>query len=141
VESLKEKARRRHVGDVVFVLGHRQHIPEILAGSDLVVDASYAGLGLTGSLREALAVETPVIGTNLEGMPELITDGETGLLVPPRNPDALAQAILRVVENPTRAKAMARAGRKHVEARFSTVVKVERTEALYRRLLAARGIA
>ncbi len=139
--SIKDKAGRRGLGEVVFVLGHRHDIPEILAGSDLVVDASYAGLGLTGSLREALAVETPVIGTSLEGIPELIADGETGLLVPPRNPDALAQAILRVIENPTRAKAMARAGRKRVEARFSTAIKVERTEALYRRLLSERGIA
>ncbi len=60
-------------------------------------------------------METPVIGTRLEGIPELVTDGETGLLVPPRNPEALAQAMLRVVENPSRAKAMARAGRKRVE--------------------------
>jgi glycosyltransferase involved in cell wall biosynthesis len=138
IASTMDKARQRGIGDVVTVLGHRHDIPEILAGSDLVVDASYAGLGLTGSLREALAVETPVIGTNLEGIPELILDGETGLLVPPRNPDALAQAILRVVENPTRAKAMARAGRKRVEAHFSLTAKVERTEALYRRLLDAR---
>lgn len=135
IASLMDKARRRGVGHVVSVLGHRHDIPEILAASDLVVDASYAGLGLTGSLREALAVETPVIGTSLEGIPELITDGETGLLVPPRNPDALAQAILRMIENPTRAKAMARAGRKRVEAQFSMAIKVERTEALYRRLL------
>jgi glycosyltransferase involved in cell wall biosynthesis len=141
IVSMTDKARRRGLGDVVRVLGHRHDIPEILAGSDLVVDASYAGLGLTGSLREALAVETPVIGTNLEGIPEMISDGETGLLVPPRNPDALAHAILRMVENPTRAKAMARAGRKRVESRFSTAAKVERTEALYRRLLAARGTA
>jgi glycosyltransferase involved in cell wall biosynthesis len=140
IASMKDKAGRRGLADVVFVLGHRHDIPEILAASDLVVDASYAGLGLTGSLREALAVETPVIGTSLEGIPELITDGETGLLVPPRNPDALAQAILRVIENPTRAKAMARAGRKLVEARFSTAIKVERTEALYRRLISERGI-
>jgi glycosyltransferase involved in cell wall biosynthesis len=140
IVSTMDKARRRGLGDAVFVLGHRHDIPEILAGSDLVVDASYAGLGLTGSLREALAVETPVVGTDLEGIPELITDGETGLLVPPRNPDALAQAILRAVENPTRAKAMARAGRKRVERQFSTATKVERTEALYRRLLEARGI-
>ena len=125
----------------VFVLGHRRDVPEILAGSDLVVDGSYAGLGLTGSLREALAVETPVIGTNLEGIPELIADGETGLLVPPRNPEAMAQAMLRMVENPTRAKAMARAGRKVVEARFSTAIKLERTLALYRRLLEAQSIA
>ncbi len=136
-----EKAGRLGLDRVVTVLGHRRDVPEILAASDLVVDASYAGLGLTGSLREALAVETPVIGTNLEGVPELIADGETGLLVPPRNPEALAQAILRVLENPTRAKAMARAGRKRVEAGFSTAIKVERTEALYRRLLARAGRA
>jgi glycosyltransferase involved in cell wall biosynthesis len=141
ITSTMDKARRRGLDGVVSVVGHRHDIPEILAASDLVVDASYAGLGLTGSLREALAVETPVIGTALEGIPELVSDGETGLLVPPRNPDALAQAILRVIENPTRAKAMARAGRKRVEAQFSTAVKVERTEALYRRLLAERGIA
>jgi glycosyltransferase involved in cell wall biosynthesis len=141
IASTMAKARERGLGGVVSVLGHRHDIPEILAGSDLVVDASYAGLGLTGSLREALAVETPVVGTNLEGMPELISDGETGLLVPPRNPDALAQAILRMVENPTRAKAMARAGRKRVEARFSTATKVQRTEALYQRLLGERGVA
>jgi glycosyltransferase involved in cell wall biosynthesis len=139
IVSMLDRARRRGLDGIVFVLGHRHDIPEILAGSDLVVDASYAGLGLTGSLREALAVETPVIGTSLEGIPELITDGETGLLVPPRNPDALAQAILRVVENPTRAKAMARAGRKRVERQFSAAIKVERTEALYRHLLDTRA--
>jgi glycosyltransferase involved in cell wall biosynthesis len=139
ITSTLHKARQRGLDGVVFCLGHRHDIPEILAASDLVVDASYAGLGLTGSLREALAVETPVIGTRLEGVPELITDGETGLLVPPRNPDALAQAVLRVLENPTRAKAMARAGRKRVEAQFSMTVKIERTEALYRRLLESAG--
>lgn len=138
IASTMEKARARGIDGVVSVLGHREDIPEILSGSDLVVDASYAGLGLTGSLREALAVETPVIGTRLEGVPELIADGETGLLVPPRNPEALGQAILRMVENPARARAMARAGRKRVEAGFSTAAKVLRTEALYRRLLEER---
>jgi glycosyltransferase involved in cell wall biosynthesis len=138
VVSMRDRAFRRGIGESVHVLGHREDIPEILAASDLVVDASYAGLGLTGSLREALAVETPVIGTNLEGHPELILEGETGSLVPPRNPDALAQAILRMLENPTRAKTMARAGRKRVEAHFSMIQKIQRTEALYERLWAAR---
>jgi glycosyltransferase involved in cell wall biosynthesis len=141
IRSMMDKARARGLGAAVTVLGHRRDIPEILAASDLVVDASYAGLGLTGSLREALAVETPVVGTCLEGIPELIADGETGLLVPPRNPEALGQAVLRMLENPTRAKAMARAGRKRVEARFSTAIKVKRTEELYARLLAGRGAA
>jgi glycosyltransferase involved in cell wall biosynthesis len=138
IPQLRDQAFRRGVGEAVSVFGHRQDIPEILAASDLVVDGSYAGAGLTGSLREALAVETPVIATDIEGHPELIVEGETGLLVPPRNPDAMAQAILRLLENPTRAKTMARAGRKRVEAHFSMAQKVQRTEALYQRLLAAR---
>ena len=141
IVSLGDKARARGIGDAVTVLGHREDVPEILAASDLVVDASYAGLGLTGSIREALAVETPVIATDLEGMPELITDGETGLLVPPRNPEAMAQAMLRVLENPARAKAMARAGRKRVESQFSLSAKLDRTEALYTRLVGAAGRA
>ena len=138
--TLQDKAAARGLAGRVFAWGHREDIPEILAASDLVVDASYAGLGLTGSVREALAVETPVIATDLEGMPELIADGETGgFLVPPRNPEALGQAILRMLDNPARAQAMARAGRKRVEANFSLTAKLERTEALYRRLVAERA--
>jgi len=138
--TLQDKAAARGLAGRVFAWGHREDIPEILSASDLVVDASYAGLGLTGSVREALAVETPVIATDLEGMPELIADGETGgFLVPPRNPEALGQAILRMLDNPARAQAMARAGRKRVEANFSLTAKLERTEALYRRLVAERA--
>ncbi len=135
---MRERAAARGLSEAASVFLHREDIPEILAASDCCVDASYAGLGLTGTLREALAVETPVIGTDIEGNPELIRDGETGLLVPPRNPAALAQAILRMIENPGRAKEMARAGRRLVEAQFSTRAKVERTEALYARLLTDR---
>lgn len=135
---LREKAAARGLADRMLILSYREDIPEILAASDVCVDASYAGLGLTGSLREALAVETPVIGTEIEGNPELITDGMTGYLVPPRDIDALARSILRMVEDPDHAKVMARAGRKRVEAEFSLAAKIDRTEALYRRLLAAR---
>jgi glycosyltransferase involved in cell wall biosynthesis len=138
-DALHEKARTRGVDGVVRVLGYREDIPEILAASNVTVDASYAGVGLTGSLRESLAVETPVIGTAIEGIPELIQERVTGLLVPPRDPRALAGAILSLIENPTMAREMARAGRKRVEELFSTRAKLERTEALYRRLLAERA--
>lgn len=138
-EALYDTARAAGLDGVVRVWGYREDIPNILAASDITVDAAYAGAGITGSLRESLAVETPVIGTDLEGIPELIQDGETGLLVPPRNPEALAQAILRIMENPVKAKEMARAGRKRVEALFSTPVKVQLTERLYFRLLAKQS--
>ncbi len=138
---LREKAAARGLADRTHVFLYREDIPEILAASDVCVDASYAGLGITGTLREALAVETAVIGTELEGNPELITDGETGYLFPPRDAGALARCILRMIEDPGRAVAMARTGRKRVEAEFSVTAKLDRTEALYRRLLAAKRLA
>lgn len=134
-QILREKAAARGLADRVLVFLYREDIPEILAASDVCVDASYAGLGITGTLREALAVETPVIATEIEGNPELVTEGETGYLFPARDTDALARAILRTIEDPGRAVAMARTGRKRVEAQFSLSAKIDRTEALYRRLL------
>jgi glycosyltransferase involved in cell wall biosynthesis len=132
---LRDKAAARGLAGRVSVFLYREDIPEILAASDVCVDASYAGLGITGTLREALATETPVIGTQLEGNPELIEDQKTGLLVPPRDAEALGKALLRLIEHPDLAKAMARAGRDRVVAMFSQETKILRTEALYRRLL------
>ena len=136
IAEIADIARSRGLGDRVLVLGHRDDVPQVLAASDVVVDASYAGLGITGSIREALACERPVIATAVEGMPELVIDGETGLLVPPRAPAALADALVRMLTDPTAAQAMARAGRKRVEAHFSLRAKLDATEALYRRLVA-----
>jgi glycosyltransferase involved in cell wall biosynthesis len=132
---LREKAAARGVADRMAVFLFREDMPEILAASDVCVDASYAGLGITGALREALAVGTPAIGTDLEGNPELIEDGTTGLLVPPRDPGALARAILRLIEEPALAETLACAGRARVTADFSQEAKTLRTESLYRRLL------
>jgi len=136
VAEIGDAARTKGLGDRVLVLGHRDDVPSILAASDVVADASYAGLGITGSIREALACERPVVATSVEGMPELVIDGETGLLVKPRAPEAMAAALLRVLRDPTAAQTMARAGRKRVEAHFSLRAKLEATEALYRRLVA-----
>jgi glycosyltransferase involved in cell wall biosynthesis len=138
---LLEQAAARGIGDRIHVLGYRDDIPEILRASDCCVDASWEGQGLTGALREALAVATPVVATDLEGNPELVRHGETGLLVPPRDARALADAVLTLAGNPDAARAMGRAGRELVVARFSTRVKLERTEALYRRLLEGRARA
>jgi len=141
VAEIGDRARALGVGRHVLVLGHRDDVPAILTASDVVVDASYAGLGITGSIREALACERPVVATRMEGMPELIVDGETGLLVDPRHPAALAAAIVQVLGDPGAAQAMARAGRKRVEAHFSLSAKLDATEALYLRLAAAAGRA
>jgi len=138
---LRDKAVARGLDRLVSVFLYREDIPQILAASDVTVDASYAGLGLTGSLRESLAVGTPVLATALEGNPELVVHGQTGLLVPPRDPGALAEALLTMAGDPARAKAMADQGHARVQTMFSTAAKVARTEALYRRLLAGQPAA
>jgi glycosyltransferase involved in cell wall biosynthesis len=140
-EALLARSRRRGLQGRVHVWGYREDMPEILAASDCCVDASYAGVGLTGALREALAVETAVIGTDTAGNPELVINEQTGLLVPPRRPDALASAVLRLVEDPALRRETARAGRALVESRFSTRAKLDATEALYWRLVDERGVA
>ena len=134
-DTLYATAGGRRLGARMKVIGYREDVPQILAASDCCVDASYAGLGLTGTLREALAVQTPVIGTDIEGNPELIIDGKTGLLVPPRRPEALAVAVRQMIDDPGHARAMAVEGQCRVQTMFSTTAKVDRTEELYRRLL------
>jgi glycosyltransferase involved in cell wall biosynthesis len=139
ITKLAEGARELGIGDRVLAIGPREDVPGVLAAADVVVDASWAGLGITGSIREALASERAVVATRLAGMPELVVDGETGLLVPPRDPDAIAAAVLRLRADPTWRHQLARAGRKRVEADFSLDAKVEATERLYRRLVGHDG--
>jgi glycosyltransferase involved in cell wall biosynthesis len=127
------------LGRAVTIWGYRDDVPEILAASALSVDASHVGLGITGALRESLALGVPVVATDAMGNPELVRDGETGLLVPPRDPAALAAAIRALLGNPSRARALGAAGRRLVEARFSTRAKVDRLDALYRRVAAGRN--
>ena len=138
VARLSDRARELGIGDRVLVIGPREDMPVVMAASDVVVDASWAGLGITGSIREALACERAVVATRLAGMPELVTDGETGVLVPPHDPAAIADAVLRLRADPAWRGAVGRAGRKRVEADFSLDAKIAATERLYRRLVNER---
>jgi len=74
---------------------------------------------------EAMAAGVPTIGTNAGGVPELITDGVTGHLVPPQDPASLAKTIAAVIADPQGSLDMAEAGRKHIEARFGADVGAE----------------
>jgi glycosyltransferase involved in cell wall biosynthesis len=131
---LEALARASGLGCAVTIWGYRDDVPEILAATDVSVDASHVGLGITGTLRESLAMETPVVATRAMGNPELVSHEEHGLLVPPRDPEALATAVLRLLANPTWARELGRAGRLRVVAGFSTEAKVERLEGLYARV-------
>jgi glycosyltransferase involved in cell wall biosynthesis len=119
--------------------GFREDLPQILAASDVCVHAATAGEGVTGVVREALAMAKPVVVTDVGGNCELVRDSQTGLLVPPRDPEALAQGMLRLVAAPTEAAALGRAGRRLVEEHFSHEVKAARMEQLYLDILQRKG--
>jgi glycosyltransferase involved in cell wall biosynthesis len=137
---LEALARASGLGDAVTLWGYRDDVPELLAASQVSVDASHEGLGITGTLRESLAMATPVVATRAMGNPELVVHEEHGLLVPPREPEAMAAAILRLIGDLPWAKSLGRAGRARVIAGFSTLAKVERLERLYA-ALAGRSAA
>ncbi len=120
---------------VVIMTGHREDIPEVLAALDVVVSASTTAEGVPQALLQALAMERPVVATGAGGVSEIIRDGETGLLIPPRDPQALAEAVMALLNEPSRASAMASAGRRLVEKDYPLEVMLQKLEALYRDLL------
>jgi glycosyltransferase involved in cell wall biosynthesis len=140
-DPLWERVDRHGLRPITRILGYRDDVPALLRASGCCIDASWKGLGLTGTLPEALAVGTPVIGSDLEGHPEVALPGQTGYLFPARDVEKLGEAIVALAGDPERARAMGRAGRDLVLREFDTRVRAERTEALYRRLLAAPGVA
>ena len=131
-------AREKGIADRVLPIGFRSDMPDVLAAAEIVADLSYEGLGITGTLREAMALERPVIGSAAGGNPELVVDGASGLLVPPRDPSAMAAAIRRLLTDPALAAMLAHGGRERVARGFSSEVRLDRIEALYARLLANR---
>jgi glycosyltransferase involved in cell wall biosynthesis len=80
---------------------------------------------------EAMACETPVVASAVGGILEVVVDGETGFLVPPAKPEALADALRRVLDDAGLARRLGRAGRRRVEAQFSWASVAERTERVY----------
>ncbi len=129
------EASRVGVGERTTALGYRADMPEIAAALDVAVDLSTEGLGITGTLREAMAMGKPVVCSAAGGNPELVVDGVTGRLVPPGDAAAAARAILEVVHDRGKARAWGDAGRRRVETRFSAAARVAALEALYEDVL------
>jgi glycosyltransferase involved in cell wall biosynthesis len=120
----------------VHLLGSRDDIPTLLAGSDLFVLPSLWE-GLPMALLEAMAAGLPIVATEVSGTVQVMTSGETGLLVPPRNVPQLAQAITELLADPARAQAMGRVAKRRVEAEFSASKQARAHAALYHRVLSA----
>jgi glycosyltransferase involved in cell wall biosynthesis len=118
-----------------IVTGFRRDVPEVMAALDVLVLPSVRSEAFPQVIPQALAVGTPVIGTAVGGIPEIVRDGETGRLVPPADAAALAAAILDVLRDPGRARAMARRGQALVQERFTFEASMRATTAVYEELL------
>lgn len=119
--------------DRVIFTGHHPDVPSLLAASDVSVQCSLTE-NLGGTI-ESLLMERPVVATRVGGMPESVRDGETGLLVPPSDPDALAAAILHLLDHREEALAFGRAGRRLMLERFTSDRTSADVDAVYRRLV------
>lgn len=128
--SLEEQVRQAGLEKKVLFLGSRRDVPELLACCDLFVLPSEAE-ALPNALLEAMAAGLPVVATSVGGIPEIIADGVNGVLVPARNPRALSEAILRILQNPHFAKELSRAAQETARTQFGFDRLLAELEQLY----------
>lgn len=139
-EQTQDYVAKLGLQDRIHLMGMRRDVPNLLAGFDLFALATQQEASGTVYV-EAQASGLPVIGTDVGGVSEMFRDGDTGILVPPKNPQALTDALQRLVDDPALRRRMGGAGRKMVweEAVFSPARLAETTEAVYFKWLAERG--
>jgi glycosyltransferase involved in cell wall biosynthesis len=132
--DLMAYALQKEIANLVDFEGFRADIPRVMADLDVfVLPSLWEGFGLV--LLEAMAAGRPVVASAVGPIPEIVVDGLTGLLVPPGDPAALAEAVIRLLRDPDLAAAYGRAGRARVERELRVDTMVAHTEALYEELL------
>ena len=131
---VEQKVKELNLSDCVTFTGFRIDIPEILRALQiLVIPSLHEGIPQVG--LQALATKTPVIGSDVGGIPAIIRPGETGRLFPAGNAAALAQAIRETLANPELTRALSERGWKMVESEHSVEVMLDAIEAIYTRYL------
>jgi glycosyltransferase involved in cell wall biosynthesis len=136
-KELMKLAENLEINGRVLFLGVRDDIPKLLKEIDIFVFSSCYETGqMIGetfgiAILEAMATAKPVVATRFSGIPEVVEDGKTGILVDPANPEALAEGIIYLLKNPEKAKEMGIAGRRRVEKRFTIQTGVSKIEQSY----------
>lgn len=138
-DSLRKFVRDAGLESRVAFAGYREDIPRLLAGADIYVLPSLSE-GMPRSILEAMAMELPVIASDIRGCRELVLTGETGLLVPPADAGALAEALRRLAGNAEQRQRMGKAGRLRVQQEFDERLVFQRLEQGYQDILEAKGL-
>ncbi|MBN2371790.1 MAG: glycosyltransferase [Vicinamibacteria bacterium] len=136
-DVLKEQSRRQGIAANVVFAGHRTDIPQLLAAIDVFcISSIYEGTPLT--LFEAMAAAKPIVSTSVDGCREILNDGKSGLLVPPRDPNALAEALMRVIRSRDLRETLAQ-GARDASSRYEIEDCVHGIECLYHDLIRGNG--
>jgi len=133
-KDIQSEIDKLHLSPHVRLLGYRNDVPRLIRTSDMYISSSWSE-GLGTSILEALASEKPVVATEAGGVSEMVINHETGLLVPNKNPQLLAEAIIYMLSHSEEATNMAKKGRKHVEDNFTVTRMVNETLSVYQKLI------
>jgi glycosyltransferase involved in cell wall biosynthesis len=132
-EQLSQQVADAVLSDRIHFLGWREDIASLMVQFEIFIAPSlWEGFGLV--FLEAMKQARPIVSTKLSSVPEVIAQGKTGVLVEPRDPDALAIAIRHLLDEPDMARRMGEAGRRRLETVFSQQTMIEQTAKLYREL-------
>lgn len=135
--QIRSQVEAARLAERVHFLGHREDVPDLLGAMDLFLAPSRRE-ALSLSIIEAAAMSLPVVAARVGGIPEVIVDRQTGLLVPVDDSPALAEAIGQLLDDPALAERLARAGRERYLRQFSLDAMLDGHEAVYREALQAR---
>jgi glycosyltransferase involved in cell wall biosynthesis len=138
--ALQQVIAEEGVQDKVHMVGFREDIPACLAAMDVVALPSIRSDGVPQVALQALAMRKPVVASAVGGIPEVIQHQRTGVLVPPNDPQALADAIVQVLRDPQSAAAWAQAGGQLIDARYGLEHSIDRTAAVYTAVLVEKGL-
>lgn len=138
-DEVADAIRTEELGDRVELAGTRDDVAEVLAEADLFVLSSRSE-GMPMSVLEAMAVGLPVVASAVGGVPEVVVDGETGILAPAGDAPALAAALERLLDDASLRGRMGAAGRRRAETTFALSTWQASHRALYSRLLAEHGL-
>jgi glycosyltransferase involved in cell wall biosynthesis len=137
--ELKELSERLGLSGSVRFLGFCEDVTGLLSAADLFALSSHLE-GLCTSVMDAMAAGLPVVATEAGGIPEVVDPGRTGVLVRPKDPRALAEAIVQLLADPERRRRLGGAGRAKARAEFGHGKMVERTLTVYQQVLAGKGL-
>jgi|UniRef100_A0A7C3WLI8 glycosyltransferase involved in cell wall biosynthesis len=137
---IEKRVNESGLGDCVRLVGYQEKAADWLALMDVLVMASYAHEGVPQAVLQALAMGKAVVATRVGGIPEVITPDVTGLLTPPKDPDSLARAMLRLLTDKALREDLGRRGMDLVRKHFALERMAEMVEAVYDRVCPASSV-